>query len=356
MVYPEELDIDSEDIKEASRIQKSMFRQQSTLNLIKQLGLFEVMSLDQLEKTDLGKFFDEELEMKNLAMMLAEFKDKIITIGGVEEEETTTTEEGGGGEEEDEFGDLGMGDMNLGGEENEEGEEPTEEEEVPTEEEAGSETTPETPEGESFVLNDQIKINNIISTETIHPVKLNPAQDLMNRILKTRIRYGYWDMHTHKQIVDRDPLFFNDEYIEKHCYVLKPHEVWKYQISICWDMALMVYSELKNHVQDIQIPYALWSRKIKNDLTEYVTHTPVIYQYNNRWYWFEYSAFKFRGIRGPFNFEYKDVVDMIFKKIMKVNQQTLLGINYNIPVEKLLNMKKITQSQFFKLCQPKNMK
>jgi hypothetical protein len=142
MIYPEELDIDSEGIKEGRRIQKSMFRQKTTINLIKQLGIFDLISTDVLEQMNMGLFFDEQLEMKNFAQLIAEFKDKIDKIGLSEEEaeaaESGGTEEGGEGGDEfgmgDEFGDLGEGGMEMGEETPEEGEEETTEEE-PAEEE-----------------------------------------------------------------------------------------------------------------------------------------------------------------------------------------------------------------------------
>jgi hypothetical protein len=153
MIYPEELDIDSEGIKEARRVQKSLFRQKSTINFIKQLGFLEVMSLDQLDKFDFGLFFDEQLEMKNISMMLSEFKDKIDTIGGTDED-TSSEDSGGGDESGEEGGDDFGGDFgDLGDMGEEEGGKEGESEDMETSEETGDETNepeeaPDTEESE----------------------------------------------------------------------------------------------------------------------------------------------------------------------------------------------------------------
>jgi hypothetical protein len=186
--------------------------------------------------------------------------------------------------------------------------------------------------------------NNIFNIKTSYPYLL------LKKMEKRRIRYGYWDTSKKQVIHDRHPLFFDDDYIESHCFILHPNEVWLYGVGMCWDISLMVYTELKNHSIDVNIPFAVWKRQ-----KEIITHTPILFKYKNnpKWYWFEYSAFKFRGIHGPYFTDYRKSVNTIYTKEMYHPQHKLIHINYNIPIEKLLNIKHLTQNQFFTLCNNK---
>jgi hypothetical protein len=148
MIYPEELDVDNESIKEGRKVMKAFFRQKATLTLIEKLGFMDMIPLDDITNFDMGAHFDDQLMMKNFAQLLAEIKDKIGNIGA-ESEDTSSSdmgseggdtggEEGEEGGEEESFGDIDIGDIgeeDTGEEEGaEEGEEPEEEtEEEPME-------------------------------------------------------------------------------------------------------------------------------------------------------------------------------------------------------------------------------
>jgi hypothetical protein len=177
---------------------------------------------------------------------------------------------------------------------------------------------------------------------------------LFSKLEEIRIAYGFWDTKRNKQIYDTDPIFFNDKYIEKYCYVQKPYEVWKHQIAICWDMALLVYDTLKDHVQEIHVPFYVRTSinvsdpKLKNII---VTHTPVLFKDNNTWYWFEYSWRPKRGVHLLKTCRsYSDAVTYLKQEIIKhKHNETICHINKDFPVEQVLKMSKCTQSQFLKL-------
>jgi hypothetical protein len=172
-------------------------------------------------------------------------------------------------------------------------------------------------------------------------------QDLLDYLIKLKIVYGYYDTKEKKIINDQNKLFFDDDYLEKYCYILSPEQVLKYKVAICWDSCLLIYKVLKLLKLEVQVPFIV-VQKI-NDKSDITTHTPVIYKNNNKYYWFEFSWKLMRNIHGDFN-SYNEVIDYIIYQMIKRNKNTkLLKINYNLPIEKIISNLPMKQSKFYNI-------
>ncbi len=71
--------------------------------------------------------------------------------------------------------------------------------------------------------------------------------------------------------------------------VYTPQEVLKYKKGHCWETLELAANELHAYGYEVVLLYLE-----AKDLS--VTHTTVLYKYNNKWYWFEWAWFKYSGI------------------------------------------------------------
>ena len=100
--------------------------------------------------------------------------------------------------------------------------------------------------------------------------------DLMNDI-----EYGWVDKYNHKHIDEYDN--FDNDYI-----LQSPTDLIKSKLGVCWDQV-----ELERYYFN-QTDYEIKTFFIIN--SNNTTHTFLIFINNNKYYWFEHSFEKYRGI------------------------------------------------------------
>ena len=107
----------------------------------------------------------------------------------------------------------------------------------------------------------------------------NKIMDLMNNI-----DYGWVDKNNKKHIYDYDT--YSNEY-----KLQSPEEIINNRIGVCWDQV-----ELERYYFDkINIPIKTFFI-VHYDDNKCPTHTFLVYEKDNNYYWFEHSWEKFRGI------------------------------------------------------------
>jgi hypothetical protein len=185
---------------------------------------------------------------------------------------------------------------------------------------------------------------------------ISSPDKLYKKLIQAKIEYGFWDSQRQQPlIVDlsetdvRYTELSNDmDYIERNCYLQKPSEIWKHKVAICWDMALLIYFELKNQsdIDTIHVAFAQWTNTDKS----IVTHTPVIFKYlkEKHWYWIEYSDSAFRGIHKLVSLDHKSSCKELCA--MQYPDKTITILKYNIPCDKFLSKKYLRLSQFYNQC------
>ncbi|MBR5662054.1 MAG: hypothetical protein IKX00_00200 [Bacilli bacterium] len=140
-----------------------------------------------------------------------------------------------------------------------------------------------------------MKISNI--KEFLNEIK-TPNQ-LLN-YMENNITYGFVG-NNGKYYDNPDSDEWNDWY--SVCYVQNAKQLLKSHIGICWDQ-VELEREWFSHNQFNYITIFIWfSVEHKND---YPTHSFLIYEDNNKWYWFENAFFDCTGIH-----EYNSKTDAI---------------------------------------------
>ena len=103
--------------------------------------------------------------------------------------------------------------------------------------------------------------------------------DLMNDI-----EYGWIDKNNYKHI------FVDETYSEK--YILQsPNEIIKNKVGVCWDQVELERYYFKANDWDIKTYFL-----VHYDGNNCPTHTFLTFEKNNKYYWFEHSWERFRGI------------------------------------------------------------
>lgn len=152
--------------------------------------------------------------------------------------------------------------------------------------------------------------------------------DLMNNI-----QYGWLDKYNNKHnIVDET---YSDNYILEY-----PTEVIKNKVGVCWDQV-----ELERYY----FKYKTKTYFIVHYENECPTHTFLIFEKNNKYYWFEHSWKVFRGIH-----EYKYLDELLIdikNKFIKYE----LNNKYDINKLKIFEYKKpkynINVQDFYSHCE-----
>jgi len=146
----------------------------------------------------------------------------------------------------------------------------------------------------------------------------NKIMDILNDI-----EYGF--KIDNKNVLD-DPTWDTD--FNNFYYLQTPQELLNSKCGVCWDQ---VELERELFTKD-NVPFKTYFIYI-DDNTQLPSHTFLIYENNNKYYWFEHSWFKYRGIH-----EYnspKEVLEDIINKFKKdqelSNSYKLYLYEYNKP-------------------------
>lgn len=108
------------------------------------------------------------------------------------------------------------------------------------------------------------------------------------------IEYGWIDKDNNKHM-NVDDKFQND-------YILQsPKEVIKNKIGVCWDQVELERYYFKNYVKNVKTYFLVYDGGDKCP-----SHTFLTFEKNNKYYWFEHSWERFRGIH-----EYNSLKDLL---------------------------------------------
>ena len=107
----------------------------------------------------------------------------------------------------------------------------------------------------------------------------NKVMDLVNKI-----DYGWVDKNHMKHIHDFDT--YSDDYI-----LQSPNDIIKTKIGVCWDQVELERYYFKNFNLSIKTFFIVYY-----DDDTCPTHTFLIFEKNKKYYWFEHSWEKFKGI------------------------------------------------------------
>jgi hypothetical protein len=134
---------------------------------------------------------------------------------------------------------------------------------------------------------------------------INPEQ-LLN-FMKDNFSYGYVDKNgkIHEQIDDN--VFYNNYKLQS------PKELLESKIGVCWDQAEFE----RYYFEKFNIKYQVLYIEQKNK--DESTHTFVVFEQNNKYFWFEHSYEYYKGIHGPFN-NIKDIINLVHEHMLNDNK------------------------------------
>jgi len=143
-------------------------------------------------------------------------------------------------------------------------------------------------------------LENIIPLE--NPIKAKGQLNIWNFYnefeimdLMKDIEYGWIDKNNNKHsVVDET---YSDNYI-----LQSPNEVIKNKIGVCWDQVELERYYFKGNNWNVKTYFL-----VHYDGDKCPTHTFLTFEKNNKYYWFEHSWERFRGIH-----EYQSLKELLF--------------------------------------------
>ena len=131
-------------------------------------------------------------------------------------------------------------------------------------------------------------------------IKINEIMDIMDNI-----QYGFMD-ENNENIIDKDIEKWNNEF-NSFYYLQTPDELLKSKCGVCWDQV-----ELERKLfNDVNVPFKCYFIYI-SDENKLPSHTFLTFIMNNKYYWFEHSWYKYKGIH-----EYSSLDDLLLDVIKK---------------------------------------
>jgi hypothetical protein len=107
----------------------------------------------------------------------------------------------------------------------------------------------------------------------------------------------------------------SDQHFDNNYNLQSPQQLYKSKIGVCWDQ-----TEFERYFFDkFNISYRTFY--IEQNNKDQTTHSYLVYQKDNEYYWFENSYEKYRGIHGPFNNE-KEIAKLIHDYMFKDAKDT----------------------------------
>jgi ABC-type bacteriocin/lantibiotic exporters, contain an N-terminal double-glycine peptidase domain len=102
--------------------------------------------------------------------------------------------------------------------------------------------------------------------------------------MSNNIEYGYVDRYNNKHINDLEDIYKN--------YILQsPQQLFESKVGVCWDQTCFEAFVFENY---IKYPFSLFYVEQRNQMCN--THTFLVYKRMNKYYYFENSYEKYRGI------------------------------------------------------------
>lgn len=160
----------------------------------------------------------------------------------------------------------------------------------------------------------------------------NKVMDLMSKI-----NYGWVDKNNIKHINDFDT--YSEEYM-----LQSPNDIIKSEVGVCWDQVELERYYFANVNVSIKTFFI-----VHYDNDKCPTHTFLIYEKNDKYYWFEHSWEKFRGIH-----KYDSLINLLndiknkficYELHNEYNKNNLKIYEYNKPKYN------ISVQEFYKHCE-----
>jgi hypothetical protein len=167
--------------------------------------------------------------------------------------------------------------------------------------------------------------------------KIQYPEDILS--LMNDIEYGYITKNNERksEIIEED--FY------KYYKLQSPKELVKNKIGVCWDQVELERSYFKELDYKFRTIYVI--------LESGNSHTFLVYEEYGKWYWFEHSYRKHRGIHGPFN-----NIEEICNKVIKFMQSEKEEKEENNQVKVIAEYKKpkygISCKEFMRHCEKSN--
>ena len=124
--------------------------------------------------------------------------------------------------------------------------------------------------------------------------KINNIMNLMDSI-----EYGFKDKNG-ENIINTNPQKWDDEF-SKFYYLQTPEELLESKCGVCWDQVELERYYFKGNDWNIKTYFI-----VHYDNDKCPTHTFLTFEKGNKYYWFEHSWEKFRGIH-----EYATLKDLL---------------------------------------------
>lgn len=133
--------------------------------------------------------------------------------------------------------------------------------------------------------------------------KIEKIMDIVNEI-----EYGFKDEYGNN-IIYNDPKMWNNEF-DSFYYLQSPEELLKTKCGVCWDQ---VELERKLFANNNIIVKTFFIYISDDDMLP--SHTFVSYKNDNKYYWFEHSWDKYKGIH-----EYNSELDLLLDIMSKFRE------------------------------------
>lgn len=117
------------------------------------------------------------------------------------------------------------------------------------------------------------------------------------------IEYGWVDKNNHKYSIIDDT--FSNKFI-----LQSPSEVIKNKVGVCWEQVELERYYFNSHNSNVKTYFIVY-----DDGNKCPTHTFLTYEKNNKFYWFEHSWERFRGIH-EYN-SLNELLDDVKEKFIK---------------------------------------
>ena len=137
----------------------------------------------------------------------------------------------------------------------------------------------------------------------INELKIKDIHQLLKSM--NDITYGY--MSKNGDIKKEFKNFYRDYKLQS------PQEVLDSKVGVCWDQV-----EFERHFfQKLNIKHnSIYIEQLNKNKN---THTFIVYEEKNKFYWFEHSFENHKGIHGPFD-SINDIIDFVHKKMENIEK------------------------------------
>jgi hypothetical protein len=120
--------------------------------------------------------------------------------------------------------------------------------------------------------------------------KLKTPADLLD-FMNKNIVYGFVS-RSGKKYLDQNSKSWDNDWFEK-CIVQSGEELLKTKCGTCWDQVELERKWFNEHNYRFQTIFLWFGIPEPND---YPTHAFLVFNKNDKWYWFEHSFEKYAGI------------------------------------------------------------